>query len=419
MAGYQVQGQYPFNVGAETLETLEGNELVFVANGGALLAQATTATIAGLANGAATIAPSGADDYLNIQTAITAAAAKGAAVGLTAGTFLLSTGLVWPTGLVGFVGPGGESCIIQRTGAVSAMLMATNQSGFYISGICFDGHKSANAIPSNGVLLSGCSDFVLSGIKSINQKTGTNFGDGIQLINTPTTNTTGRGIIFDQCQLCDNDQSGLHVVSTGAGIQVQGGIYSNNGLNGIFFDRGSAPVVNTMPDLTINNARAERNVSAGIVVTGFRYVGLNGIYTSGHGNDPACGAVITNNQCNYNAGYGLFAQVTGGTITGNACRYNGTTNQAGICANAEDTTISANVVEYNGHFGIDAGGGWKLTIIGNLVRANTNGSGGIGINLGANQHTICNDNIVIDHTTANINFGLNDSGTFWFGWDAG
>ena len=362
-----------------------------------------------------------ADSTTALQGAMNAAASAGVGCVVPAGTFL-AAGLSWPSGLKFLAGAGNDLTILKRpdSSATGTILTIPARADWQMEGIGFDGNKANNTAGGNNLVLGGaCGDFQIRRVRSVNAKANAGYGSGIVLSALSSTNTTGRGAQLIDCEAYDNDTDGLTISQTGAGITVRGGVYSANGDAGIYFyDQAITPAADTVPNLLIEGVRAERNGSAGIAVLGFYVAGLGGVRTYGHGSDPAHGLIIDGCQANHNAGYGIFVQATGATISDCTARYNGTTTQAGICANADQTKIIGNTVIGNKYFGIDAGGSRYTIVSGNTISGTDDGAGnGTGLNLGACQHVEAVDNLLIDNGTIQINVPRYDAGTYWFPWE--
>ncbi|MFN0183052.1 MAG: glycosyl hydrolase family 28-related protein [Aquabacterium sp.] len=355
------------------------------------------------------------DDTVQIQAALTAGAAAGLPVYLPAGTWLVSA-LTWPSGLPALFGDGNDLSILKRRGSAAStasILTATSRSDFSIADIGFDGNKANQTLGSNNLTLSACSDFQLRRLRSFGAKAASGYGGGIILSLIPSTNPAGREVAIKDCEAYDNDGDGLNLQRTGAGISIDGGDYSDNTANGIYFyDQAITPAADTVPNMRISNVRAERN-GGGIAVLGFFVAGIASVRTEGHGSDPVHGLIVTGCQVNENDGYGIFVQATGTTIIGNTARGNGSTTHAGICANAERVSIIGNILDNNIYWGIDFGGSRYGTVAHNQISDNS----GIGINLGACEHVSCTDNLLINNGIAAIGVSRNDSGSFYFPWD--
>jgi parallel beta-helix repeat protein len=356
------------------------------------------------------------DDTAAVQAALDAAATARVPCYLPAGIYI-TTGLTWPASLPALFGDGNDVSILKRRNAASnnaSILSAANRSDFTVADIGFDGNKANQTLGGNSLLLSACSDFQLRRVRAFGAKTASGYGGGIVLSLTPSTNPAGREVAIKDCEAYDNDGDGLNIQRTGAGVSIDGGDYSDNGGTGVYFyDQAITPAADTVPNMRIANLRAERNTSAGIAVLGFFVAGIGGVRTEGHGSDPVHGLVVSGNQANENDGYGIFVQATGTAIIGNTTRGNGTTTQAGICANAERVSIIGNICHNNVYWGIDAGGSRYGTVAHNQLSANS----GTGINLGACEHVACSDNLLIDNGVHAITVSRNDAGSFWFPWD--
>lgn len=357
------------------------------------------------------------DDTAAITSAMAQAVSSGLPCYLPAGTYV-TTGLTRPTGLKALYGDGNDLTILKRKGgatSTASILTGTGDSDFTISDIGLDGNKANQSLGSNNLTLSACSDFQIRRVRSFSAKANAGYGSGIVLSLTPSTSTTGREAAVKDCEAYDNDADGLNIQRTGADLSVDGGDYSGNSGNGIYFyDQAITPAADTVPNMRIANLRAERNGSGGIVILGFYVSGIGGVRTIGHGSDPVYGLIVSACQVNRNTQYGIFVQATGAAIIGNTARNNGSTTHAGICANAESIVISGNTVRDNIYWGIDAGGTKYGTISGNQITGNS----GVGINISANQYVTCADNVLVDNGYAQIVCARNDSGTKWFPWDA-
>lgn len=357
------------------------------------------------------------DDTAAITSAMAQAVSSGLPCYLPAGTYV-TTGLTRPTGLKALYGDGNDLTILKRKGgatSTASILTGTGDSDFTISDIGLDGNKANQSLGSNNLTLSACSDFQIRRVRSFSAKANAGYGSGIVLSLTPSTSTTGREAAVKDCEAYDNDADGLNIQRTGADLSVDGGDYSGNSGNGIYFyDQAITPAADTVPNMRIANLRAERNGSGGIAILGFTVAGIGGVRTWGHGSDPVRGLIVANNQVNENDGYGIFVQATDPVITGNVCRGNGTTTHAGICVNSERVTVLGNICADNVYWGIDAGGCRHGTIAHNQVSGNS----GVGINLGACEHLSCTDNLSIDNGSYHIVLSRNDAGTYWWPWDA-
>jgi hypothetical protein len=357
-----------------------------------------------------------ADDTLAVQQALDQAGSAGLACYLPTGTYLVS-GLRLPAGCPALFGDGNDLSILKRIGAAAdnaPIIQVFSLSDFSVSHIGLDGNKAAQSLGANNIQVTGCFDFVLRGLRSFGAKAASGYGAGFVLRLLPTTSPNGREAAVLGCEAYDNDSTGLAIQQTGAAITIDGGVYSDNGGDGInYYDQAVTQAEGTVPNMAIRAVRAERNAGSGITVAGFIVSGLAGVRTYGHGSDPVKGAVIANCSANDNGGYGIFCQATGATIAGNACAGNGTTFEAGICANAQRTTITGNAIICGaGAFGIDAGGLKDGVVQGNTVEGDVE----IGINLGAAEHVVCADNVIEEARTA-IYVPLNDAGAYWFPWD--
>lgn len=362
------------------------------------------------------------DDTASIQAALNEAATLRLGVYLPTGVAIVS-GLSVPTGIISIFGDGNDLSILKRKPAAAttaAVLTIGASSDFSMRDFAVDGNKAYQTVGANNVQISGASDFALIRIRSVSAKSAAGYGAGFVLNSLPSTNATGREVSLRDCEAYGNDGTGLHILRTGAAIAVQGGVYSDNSGTGIQYDQqGIPPVADTVPNLRVIGARAERNAGSGISAGGFTVVGLGGTQTYGHGSDPAYGTIISGCQANYNAGYGIFVQGTGVSITGNTVRGNGTTNQGGICANSQSVVVANNIVHANKYYGIDAGGILYGTISGNQIWGTDDGSGsGTGLNLGASQNVVVQGNTLKDNGNTQIYIPRNDSGVYWFPWDA-
>jgi len=295
------------------------------------------------------------------------------------------------------------------------MITALGPNGFTLSDFTGDGNNANNTLGSFGVSINACTDLVIDQVRCINHKTNAGYGAGFVFTNMATTNTTGKEVLIRNCQANSNDNVGLLISNTGAGITIRGGVYSYNTSHGIHVNgQGAAPAANTIPNLVIQDTRCERNSGGGIVILGFRVIGLGGVYTYGHGATPTHGALIDNNQCNNNASTGIFAQVCNSQISNNTCRNNGTTNEGGIVANADRTSIINNTVSNNIFYGIDAGFLQQGIVSNNRVYDNgSSTTAGTGINLGGCRNVICEGNILVDNAT-NILIGKSDAGQYGY-----
>ena len=358
----------------------------------------------------------GTDSTAAIQAALAAAAAAGVACFLPGGTYL-AAGLTWPSGLKLLFGEGSDLTIIKRPAgaATGSILTATGRADFQIEGLAFDGNKAAQTNGGHNLVLTQCSDFTVRQVRSIDAKANAGWGSGFVLDRLSATNLTGRAQQLVECEAYGNDTDGVTIAQTGAAITIRDGVFSENGDAGIYFyDQNITPAAATVPTMLLAGNRCERNGSSGIAMLGFFVSGLGGVKVYGHGASPVAGCIIDANQCNHNAGYGIFAQGAGITISDNGTRFNGSTDQAGICANAEHTSIIGNQVEGNIYFGIDFGGSRHGLVAGNFVWD----SSGIGINVGACQHVQVADNHLSDNGFRQISVARYDAGLYWFAWDA-
>ena len=384
------------------------------AMGGASLAAVDPETFGAVGDGIT-------NDSTAIQNAFNSAAATTGIVRLSAATYI-ATGLTVPAGIKLIYGDGNDVTILKRPDNAStsaSILTATGRSDFQIADLALDGNKANQTRGGHNLVLSSCSDFQVRRVRSVNAKAVSGYGSGFVLDQLAPTNTTGREQQLLGCEAYENDSDGVTIQRTGAGISVRDCLLCDNGDAGLYFyDQNITPAAGTVPAMLLTGNRCERNASAGIAVLGFFVSGLGGVKVFGHGASPVARCIIDGNQCNWNASYGIFAQGAGITISSNGTAYNGSTNQAGICCNAEYTLVTGNQVQGNKYFGIDFGGSRYGRVSNNAVWGTDDGSGGgTGINLGACQHVECADNDLVDNGTRQISVARYDAGTYWFAWD--
>lgn len=351
-----------------------------------------------------TVGDGSTNDTAAIQAAFNAAATAGQPCYLPAATYI-ATGLTWPAGLKLVYGDGNDLTIIKRPGADSAIsyiITASSRSDFTLAGICLDGNKASQTRAGHNLMLQACSDFTLRDVRSIGAKASAGYGDGLVLNATASTNSTGRGIRIEDCEAYDNDANGLDIQATSAGITVEGGVYSANGLAGISHTSPAAGGTETGINTSILDVRAERNGGAGISLGGF--IQTDGNY--GNADQGIAGVLIDGCQVYENGRQGIVVQSDSTTVSSCTVRGNGTGSDAGILVNAIRTMITGCEIASNTAFGIDLGGAERPTVSNCSIHDNT----GSGINVGGSQQVLIEGNQFADNGGAAVAVNRYDGG---------
>lgn len=266
-----------------------------------------------------------------------------------------------------------------------AILTFTGKTNFKLRGdIALNGNRANNTIASNCLTVDGCGNYTIEGISG-NNATGCGcvITNSIDIEDGTYSRVTGN-------EFNNNAQYGLYSLS-GGNHTIDDNEASDNTLIGILCD-GSSGLL--FKNFILTNNVAMRNGQSGIFAWGHR--------NNDPGNTSLRNVVIANNIAESNAEWGIAAQAFGMTVTGNICYRNGSgAAHAGLLINGVNIVATANVIEENSYFGIDAGDAVNLIITANHVNYN----GGVGINVEAAQKGGVKGNFLTDNGNPTSNFG--------------
>lgn len=397
-----------WNAAETALENAEPPEIATVADGAVV--DATVSPIAGIQGTKLAFVQSGAgsvartvqdkqrevysgkdkgatgDGVTNDTAALSLAFANagGRTVVLPAGTYMVGE-LQFLSGLT-VEGDGEGRTVIKRINNApsNTFLYAIGATGVTLRNLTIDGNNSNQTLAAHNLLLSGCGDMHILGVKSINAKqAGGGFGAGLAIVssvdNANNTYTEVRGGNFRT-----NETHGIYA-SDSWNLKICGNDGHGNGINGITIVNNGVFVGATERYITVSDNVCNFNGGSGIGI---------GAFSTEISNSSAESIVASGNRCRGNTKYGMTFQCYEASITGNVVTENGDdTTNGGVLINGSRIVFTGNVVDSNAFYGVDAGGTVDLSFTGNTITSNGGqGNSGSGLNLGAAQRAVVSSN---------------------------
>lgn len=219
-----------------------------------------------------------------------------------------------------------------------------------------------------------------------------------------------RSQVYD-CDVYSNKYQGIRLSDT-SHIDVLNNQVHDNGHHGIALQPMSGTwVAYALDDVLMHGNRVYSNVGHGIYVLPLIFGGTLTNPQYSFTADQYCRNVrASQNEVYNNSASGIMAGGFDCTYTGNICRGNGTIGDgySGIVVAGYSVTVTGNSTTGNSTYGIDIGGSYNCTIVGNTISYNAVGkSFGIGLNIGASSGcTITGNTVSLNGTDSSNHFQI-------------
>jgi hypothetical protein len=367
------------------------------------------------------------DDTSALVAAANQASATGRPLYVPAGICVVDNAIL-PSGLTMFGDGIGLTVFRRKANATASPVLAfANGNAIWLSRFSIEGNKAQQSQDSANLLLTDCSNFHVRDLASSESRNW-----GILINGTTDSAITTKSDIL-RCH-CSNNGLGIWITGRLSHLTVSENVVFNNDGGGIWVASFGAPA-SSVTDIVCNFNRVDNNGNQsggqGLILWGQVASGL------GAGFDPATGVGVlpidrfecSGNDVSRSGSYGMMIQGKNGRVIGNKCYNNSNASWAGIDCTCERTVFAYNECNDNASLGIDAGGCYHCTFVGNVCRNNgaTPGKGaGCGLNLGGARYCEASGNILENNGNASDGGSQisllryeESNNTNAFPWDAG
>lgn len=276
------------------------------------------------------------------------------------------------------------------------LLEASNKTGIRIRNIGFDGNKANQSTGAHLLGLFSSDDIDVNGCLFKNSKAvGGGFGSGIA-VQDGTGQTNKRKIHIHNNHFVSNDNMDIFIsrtwyvnihhnfmVGSGGGVMVSNFVFP--------------PVAEVHNSLSICDNIIRDQTGSGIAFLGYVESGTSSSNAHlGPAVPPQRYVIVRGNQISACSVYGISWQGSNSVIDGNDIYQCGSVALGGgVLMNAQSSVLSNNTTRDCYHYGIDAGGSYSCTIIGNNFYGNgaTSGIFCTDLNIGGGFNMLVSNNV--------------------------
>ena len=329
-------------------------------------------------------------DGLNDDSAaLTAAVASGRPVRLGPKTYVVNGQWTITQAGTTLLGTPGVTTLRRAAQSGNGAWIAVQADGFRADGVIFDANKASVSMDSWGVLVTAqCqnSDFQRCVFRNAS---GATLGCG--LVFQASDPAICQHVVRD-CEFTGNSVHGLWVQAC-AGVQVQGCRAHDNGQFGINVDFNDASFQKKVHQVQVLGNQCWNNLR-GIAVGNYNATNAQPPVW-GNANPDAIAILVAGNICHDNSLYGIAVSGRALAMQGNMLWNNGvgSTDGAGILANASYSRVAGNMISGASTYGIDCGGSLNVDVSGNYVCGSV-----FGINCGGGTNFRVDGNTLQDCT---------------------